>query len=73
MLNTAVNDRRYSSEVLREEIRNTKTGGTLELLAANGKSFSTYKVNYRDGEKYSVFERNGQPTLLDDILKPLTR
>ena len=70
---TAVNDRRYSSEVLREEIRNTKSGGPLNLLAANGKSFSTYKVTYHDGEKYSVLERNGQPALLDDILKPLTR
>jgi predicted metalloprotease with PDZ domain len=70
---TAVNDRRYSAEVLREEIRNTKTGGALDLRAANGKSLGTYKVNYREGEKYSVLERNGQPTLLDDILKPLTQ
>jgi predicted metalloprotease with PDZ domain len=70
---TAVNDRRYSNEVLREEIRNAKNGGVLDLLAANGKSFSTYKVNYRGGEKYSVLERNGQPALLDEILKPLTR
>jgi len=69
----AVNDRKYSGDVLREEIRNAKSGGPLELLVANGKSFTTYKVNYHDGEKYPVLQRNGQPVLLDEILKPLTR
>jgi len=67
----AVNDRKYSSEVLREKIRNAKNGGSLELVVANGRAFSTYKLNYHDGEKYAVLERNGQPPLLDDILKPL--
>jgi predicted metalloprotease with PDZ domain len=70
---TAINDRRYSSEVLREELRNTKSGGSLELLVLNGKAFSTYKLNYRDGEKYPVLERNGQTTLLDQILSPLVK
>jgi S1-C subfamily serine protease len=70
---TAINDRRYSSDVLREEIRNTKTGGSLELLVANGKSFSTYKLNYHDGERYAVLQRNGQPALLDQILAPLVK
>ena len=67
----AVNDRKYSSEVLREEIRNAKNGGSLELVVANGRAFSTYKLNYHEGEKYAVLERNSQPPLLDDILKPL--
>jgi predicted metalloprotease with PDZ domain len=70
---TAVNDRRYSGDVLREEIRNAKITGSLQLLAANGKSFATYKVNYRDGEKYPFLQRNDQPPLLDDILQPLTK
>jgi predicted metalloprotease with PDZ domain len=70
---TAVNDRHYSGDVLREEIRSAKMTGSLQLLVANGKSFSTYKINYRDGEKYPSLERNSQPALLDDILKPLTR
>jgi predicted metalloprotease with PDZ domain len=69
----AINDRKYSAEVLREEIRNAKSGGSLELLVANGKSFTTYKIEYHGGEKYPVLQRNGQPTLLDDIMKPLTR
>ena len=70
---TAVNDRKYSIEVLREEIRNAKGGGPLELIVANGKSFSTYKLDYHDGERYAVLQPNGQPTLIDDILKPLTK
>ena len=70
---TAVNDRKYSGDVLREEIRNAKSGGPLELLVANGKSFTTFKVNYHGGEKYPVLQRNAQPALLDEILKPLTR
>lgn len=70
---TAVNGRRYSADVLRAEIRNARKTGALDLVAANGKSIATYKLNYRDGEKYPVFERNDQPPLLDDILRPLTR
>jgi predicted metalloprotease with PDZ domain len=70
---TAVNQRRYSADVLREEIRNTRPSGTLDLLVAHGKQSADYKVNYQDGERYPVLERNNQPPLLDDILKPLTK
>jgi predicted metalloprotease with PDZ domain len=70
---TAVNQRRYSADVLREEIRNTKAGGSLNLHVANGRELAEYKVNYHDGERYPVLERNDQPALLDDILKPLTK
>jgi predicted metalloprotease with PDZ domain len=66
-----VNDHKYSSDVLREGIRDAKLTGALDLLVANGKSSSTYKLNYREGEKHPVLERNTQPALLDDILKPL--
>jgi predicted metalloprotease with PDZ domain len=69
----AINDRKYAAEVLREEIRNARSGGPLELLVANGKSFTTYKLNYHEGEKYPILQRNGQAPLLDDIFKPLTR
>lgn len=70
---TSVNGRRYSPEVLREEIRNARTTGVLELVVANGRVLSTYKLNYRDGEKHPALERNDQPPLIDDILRPLTR
>jgi len=69
----AVNDRKYTSDVLREVIREARNTGSFELLVSNGKAFSTFKLNYRDGEKYPVLERNGQPALLDDIFKPLSR
>jgi predicted metalloprotease with PDZ domain len=67
-----VNGKQYSGELLREEVRKTKTGGSLELTAVNGRSMSNYKLNYHDGEKYPVLQRNGQAMLIDDILKPLT-
>ena len=69
----AVNGQEYSGELLREDIRKTKTGGSLELTVRNGRSTSNYKLNYHDGEKFPVLERNGEATLIDDILKPLTR
>src|SRR5207245_4911259 len=69
----SVNDHKYSGEVLREEIRNAKNDKALELLVANGRSLATYKLDYHGGEEYPVLQRNGQPSLLDDILKPLTR
>jgi predicted metalloprotease with PDZ domain len=70
---TTVNGRRYSSEALREEIRNARSSGSLELVVANGKSLSTFKLNYRDGERYPYLERNDQSPLIDDILRPLTK
>src|SRR5881296_1740872 len=69
----SVNDNRYSRDVLREAIRNTKNGGPLDLRVANGRSFVTFKLDYHDGEKYPVLQRNGQAPLLDDIMKPETR
>jgi predicted metalloprotease with PDZ domain len=69
----AVNGQEYSGELLREGIRKTKTGGSLELVVRNGRSTSNYKLNYHGGEKFPVLQRNGEATLIDDILKPLTR
>jgi len=69
----AVNGRQYSIEVLRQAIAETKTGGILELLVQNGKRLGTYKLDYHDGERYPRLEPNGQPRLLDEILKPLTK
>jgi predicted metalloprotease with PDZ domain len=68
-----VNGQEYSGDLLREEVRKTKTGRSLELTVVNGRSIAKYKLKYHDGEKYPVLERNGQARLMDDILKPLTR
>ena len=64
-----VNGQEYSAELLNDEVRKTKTGGSLELTVRNGRSISNYKLNYRDGAKYPVLQRNGQAVLIDDILK----
>jgi predicted metalloprotease with PDZ domain len=64
-----INGREYSGQVLRDAIRESMTGGPLEIVAVNGKTSATYKLDYHEGEKYPVLERNGQPALLDDILK----
>src|SRR5262249_15980589 len=69
----AVNDRKYSSDVLRDVIRDAKNTGSVELLVAHGKAFSKYKLNSREGKKSPILERNSQPPLLDKILKPLSR
>jgi predicted metalloprotease with PDZ domain len=70
---TMVNGREYSGQVIRDAIREAANGGPLELVAANGKASSTYKLDYHEGEKYPALERNGQRALLDDILKPRVR
>ena len=70
---TAVNQRRFSPDVLREESRNARNTGMLTLLVANGRQTATYRLNYREGEKYPILQRNDQPALLDDILRPLTK
>jgi predicted metalloprotease with PDZ domain len=70
---TAVNAHQYSPDVLRQAIRDAKRGGYIELLVQNGKRFTTYKLEYHGGERYPILTPNGQPKLLDDILKPLSR
>jgi predicted metalloprotease with PDZ domain len=64
-----VNGREYSAQALRDAIRESANGAPIELVAVNGKASETYKLDYHDTEKYPVLERNGQPALLDDILK----
>ena len=64
-----VNGREYSGQALRDAIHESMNGGQIEIVAVNGKASATYKLDYHDGEKYPVLERNGQPALLDDILK----
>ena len=68
----AVNGRRYSPDVLRDALRFGKaSGAALELLAEGGDFFATYRVDYRDGERYPALERNeALPDLLGRILSP---
>jgi hypothetical protein len=44
----------------------------LSLLAENGEYYSTYQVNYHEGERYPHLVREeAQPDLLDEMIKPL--
>ena len=44
----------------------------MELLVENEEFFKTCPVNYHEGEKYPLLERDSaKPDLLSQILKPL--
>jgi predicted metalloprotease with PDZ domain len=67
----AVNGRHFSAEVLHDAIRAAK-GATdpIELLVENTDYYTTFKLNYHDGEKYPHLVREeAKPDLLGDILK----
>jgi predicted metalloprotease with PDZ domain len=70
----AVNGRRYTDDLLRQGIRQTKgTGPPLELIVENSGFFKTVKIEYQGGEKYPHLVRQGNGRAsLDDVLKPMT-
>ena len=68
----AVNGRKSTPELLRAAIKSAKgNGGAIELLVESNEFYKTLKIDYRDGERYPVLQRNaGTPDLLGEILKP---
>jgi hypothetical protein len=68
----AVNGRKFSPTILRDALREGKTGSApLELLVENTEYFKTIKLDYHGGEKYPHLAREeGKPDLLSDIIKP---
>lgn len=67
----AVNGRKFTEHGLRSAIREAKgTQQPIELLVQNADYFTTYKINYHDGEKYPMLQRNEKPDTLTDILRP---
>ena len=67
----AVNGRKYTGEVLRTAIREAKgSQQRIELLVQNADYFKTYKLDYHDGEKYPLLQRNNNPDTLSDIIRP---
>ncbi len=65
----AVNGRRFSPEVLRDAVKDTKNI-PLELLVENTDYFRTYKIDYQGGEQYPHLVRDdSKPDLLSEILK----
>jgi predicted metalloprotease with PDZ domain len=67
----AVNDRRYSSENLRDAIKAAKNSTTtIDLLVENADYYKTYKLDYHGGEQYPHLVRDeSKPDLLSDIMK----
>jgi predicted metalloprotease with PDZ domain len=67
----AVNGRRYNEYVLHSAIKESKdTKEPIELLVQNSDYFKTYKLDYHDGERYPLLQRNEKPDTLSDIIKP---
>ena len=68
----AVNGRRFSQELLRQEIGATSADkGTLELLAENGEFYRTFRLSYSGGGRYPYLQRDEtKADVLGQIIKP---
>lgn len=67
----AVNGRKYTADLLRTAIREAKDSQQpIELLVQNADYFKTYKLDYHEGEKYPMLQRNTNPDTLTDIIRP---
>jgi predicted metalloprotease with PDZ domain len=69
----AVNGRKWSKDIVRAALQSSLTNQKpIALLAENGEYYSTYPVDYHQGERYPHLVRvEGQPNLLDEIIKPI--
>jgi len=66
-----VNGQRFSLSTMEQAVRQTKTGGGLELLIANGNFTSLQRLDYHGGIKYPHLEReSSKPDLLKQIASP---
>jgi predicted metalloprotease with PDZ domain len=67
----AVGGRRFSPEGLHEAIKTAKGGSApIEVLVENADYYTTFKLNYHDGERYPHLVRDeSKPDLLSEILK----
>jgi len=69
----AVGGRRFTLDALHAAVKATRDAkDPLEVIAANGDFFGTYKIDYKGGERYPHLERDpSRPDLLSAIVKPL--
>ncbi len=67
----AVNGRQWTPELLRGAIKLAKTNkAPISLLLQNEDFYKTYDIDYHEGEKYPILERDAsKPDLLAKILK----
>jgi predicted metalloprotease with PDZ domain len=71
----AVNGKTWSPELLRAALKAARAGTEpIDLLVENAEFFKTYSVAYHDGERNPHLEPiSGQPDLLSNLLKPLSK
>ena len=71
----AVNGRKFTLDVLRAAIKESKTRvDPLDLLVENSDFYKTYRVDYHGGERYPHLERDAsKPDILSEIIKPLAK
>ena len=73
MLVVAVNGRKFSGDIFKEAIAESKNG-PLDLIVENAEYYKVLHVDYHDGPKFPHLERvPGKPALFDDIIKPLAK
>ncbi len=71
----AVDGRKWSPEILREAIRAGKDRPQpIELLIEDGDFFTTYRIDYHQGEQYPQLQRQpDRPDLLAEIIQPRSK
>jgi predicted metalloprotease with PDZ domain len=70
----AVNGRRYTRSAMRAALAAGKgKSDPLELIVENGDFMKVYKLDYHDGERWPILERDSsKPDVLTQILSPKT-
>jgi predicted metalloprotease with PDZ domain len=68
----AVNGNKYSPDLLRQKVKESKgRSAPIELLVEDREFFKTFRLEYDKGERYPHLERDsGRPDLLEEIIRP---
>jgi predicted metalloprotease with PDZ domain len=71
----AINNRKFSSDLLHQALHDSKTATTpMEFIVENTGYFKVLKIDYHGGEKYPQLVKVGdKPSSLDEILQPLAK
>jgi predicted metalloprotease with PDZ domain len=70
----AVNNRQYTSTVLREAVQATASGKPIVILIKNGEYFETHRIDYHGGERYPHLVRDdSKPDIISRIAAPLVK
>jgi predicted metalloprotease with PDZ domain len=71
----AVNGRKYTPDILHEDLKAAQGNGPkIELLVTNGDFYKTVTLDYHLGEKYAHLVRvESTPDILTEIIKPVAK